>query len=79
VRSIARDFKVIGDEYARLHKKPLTPAEQLELSKRTYPEIEPRAIRVEIGKFYKGEGGEFAGIIAELIPEWRRAAERSSG
>lgn len=74
VRSITRDFAVIGEEYGRWHKKPLTDEERARLAARTVPGDEPSYAGSELAKFYRGEKSAFAGIINELVPEWREAA-----
>lgn len=74
VRSIARDWKVIGDEYARMHRPPLSAAELKAAREQEFDGLDPASPGAELGKFYAGEGGEFAGIIGELAPEWLLAA-----
>jgi len=78
VQSITRDFTVIGEEYGRWHKKAATPAELAAQAARVYPELDPHRIGVEIGNFYRDDSGEYAALINELIPEWRRAAGLST-
>lgn len=79
VRSITRDFAVIGDEYARWHKEPITQLELAELRKRKVESDDAHQNGIELGKFYRGEHGEFDGIIRELAPAWREAAGLSTG
>jgi hypothetical protein len=74
VRSIARDWQVIGDEYARMHRAPMTDEER---RRRSLQEVLPLPAwepGQELGKFYSGEGGAYDGIIKELAAEWRVAA-----
>lgn len=74
VRSIARDFKVIGDEYARLHKQPATDAELADLRKRLVESDDPKVVGQELGALYRGEDSHVAALARELAPDWRAAA-----
>lgn len=74
VRSITRDFHVIGEEYARWHKPAATPGELDQWGKRKVPPIDGRALGAELGTFYRREDSAFSAIVHELAHEWRAAA-----
>lgn len=74
VRSITRDFAVIGDEYARWHKEPITQLELAELRKRKVESDDPKVVGQELSALYRGEDSHVAALARELAPEWRTAA-----
>lgn len=74
VRSLARDFSYIGQEWAKLFKKPATEEELLKARKAKYFTEDSKVYGDELVKAYKGEDNAYAGIIGELAPEWTRAA-----
>lgn len=73
VRSITRDFKVIGDEYARWHKEPITQLALDDLHKRKVDHDDPRVAGEQLGALYRGEDSHVAALARELAPEWRAA------
>jgi hypothetical protein len=78
VRTLAKNWSTIGDEYAKWHKTPLTEEELQQLREHKYDGIDPAEPGEELRKFYSGEGGAYDGIIGELSHEWRVAAGLTS-
>lgn len=74
VRSIGRDFAYVGDEWARMFKAPATAEEIATAKRQKYPVDDPKVYGEELEKFYRGEDSAYAGIIGELVHEWRTAA-----
>jgi len=74
VRSIERDFVVLGEEYARLRHPLISDDEWNARRKQVQPKTPVAEPGEELARFYRGQPSKYAGLIEELAPDWTRAA-----
>jgi hypothetical protein len=54
--------------------RSITPGSNQALRQATYESIDPVKLGRDVSEFYTHEGGPYAGLIREIVPEWRKAA-----
>lgn len=74
VRSIGRDIAYVHQEYLKVSLKDLSPTEIAKRHAAKYPGNDPAVPGSELAKLYKAHDGQYAAVVAELVPTWRISA-----